>query len=59
LQSGDALSALSPFKEDLLAAGPWLFFAAVIGISLLLWLRSRNAVDQTVRAVRLGRDTGA
>lgn len=58
-QSGDALSALSPFKEDLLAAGPWLFFAAVTGISLLLWLRSRNAVDQTVRAVQLGRDTGA
>ncbi|WP_371346451.1 glycoside hydrolase family protein [Ancylobacter sp. IITR112] len=58
-QSGDALSSLSPFKEDLLAAGPWLFFAAVIGISLVLWLRSRNAVDQTVRAVRLGRDTGA
>ncbi|WP_428031476.1 glycoside hydrolase family protein [Ancylobacter sp.] len=57
--SGDALSALSPIKEDLLAAGPWLFFAAVIGISLVLWLRSRNAVDQTVRAVRLGRDTGA
>lgn len=58
-QSGDALSALSPFKEDLLAAGPWLFFAAVIGISLLMWLRSRKAVDQTVRAVQLGRDTGA
>lgn len=58
-RSGDALSSLSPFKEDLLAAGPWLFFAAVIGISLVLWLRSRNAVDQTVRAVRLGRDTGA
>jgi hypothetical protein len=58
-RSGDALSSLSPFKEDLLAAGPWLFFAAVIGISLVLWLRSRNALDQTVRAVRLGRDTGA
>lgn len=58
-QSGDALSALSPFKEDLLAAGPWLFFAAVIGISLVLWMRSRSAVDQSVRAVRLGRDTGA
>ncbi|TCK28187.1 putative peptidoglycan binding protein [Ancylobacter aquaticus] len=58
-QSGDTLSALSPFKEDLFAAGPWLFFGAVIAISLVLWLRSRNAVDQTVRAVRLGRDTGA
>lgn len=58
-KSGDALSSLSPFKEHLLAAGPWLFFAAVIGISLVLWLRSRNALDQTVRAVRLGRDTGA
>lgn len=57
--SGDALSAISPFKEDLLAAGPWLFFAAVIGISLVLWLRSRAAVEQTVRAVQLGRDTGA
>ncbi|GLK71721.1 peptidoglycan-binding protein [Ancylobacter dichloromethanicus] len=58
-QSGDALSALSPIKEDLLSAGPWLFFTAVIVISLVLWLRSRSAVDQTVRAVRLGRDTGA
>ncbi|MFD2030965.1 peptidoglycan-binding protein [Ancylobacter dichloromethanicus] len=57
-QSGDALSALSPIKEDLLSAGPWLFFTAVIVISLVLWLRSRSAVDQTVRAVRLGRDTG-
>lgn len=57
--SGDALSALSPFKEDLVGAAPWLFFAAVGGVALLLYLRSRSTVDQAVRAVRLGRDTGA
>lgn len=58
-RSGDALSALSPFKEDITALAPWLFFGAVLVVSILMWLRSRAAVDQTVRAVQLGRDTGA
>jgi len=58
-KSGDALSSLSPFKEDITALAPWLFFGAVLAVSILMWLRSRAAVDQTVRAVRLGRDTGA
>jgi GH24 family phage-related lysozyme (muramidase)/peptidoglycan hydrolase-like protein with peptidoglycan-binding domain len=58
-RSGDALSTLSPFKADITAMAPWLFFGAVLALSILMWLRTRAAVDQTVRAVKLGRDTGA
>lgn len=58
-KAGDAVAAVSPFKEDLMTLAPWFFFAALIGVSLLLYLRSRSAVDQSVRAVQLGRDTGA